>query len=149
MVQNVEILIYDVLMTMKIFRIAAWLVLAFILFVTVSPINIRPSDPLPVDVDRAAAFALMGGLFVIAYPRHWVFAALLIVLSAGAIELFQELSPTRHSHIHDALVKAAGAGIGVVVGWFVSVATRAFSCKGIHRQEEGPKNLAADDRSSQ
>jgi hypothetical protein len=144
-----EVLIYDVWMTVKTFRIAAWLVLAFIIFVTVSPTNLRPSDYLPGDIDRAGAFALMGGLFVMAYPRHWVFAALLIVLSAGVIELLQELSPTRHAHVHDALVKAAGAGIGVVVGRFVAAATQGFSCNGIHRQEEGPKDLAEDERSSQ
>ncbi len=68
------------------------------------------------DVDRAGAFAVMALLFVLAYPRQWLLCALLLMLGAGGIELLQFLSPSRHAHLDDAAVKAAGAAIGCLVG---------------------------------
>lgn len=93
-------------------RAAAWLCLGFIVFVTVAPIGLRPHDALPVNLDRALAFGLMSGLFVLAYPRHWKAVLLLSVAGAGMIEALQYLSPTRHAHLADALVKGGGALAG-------------------------------------
>lgn len=104
-------------MLTRLIRVAAWLSLAAIIFVTVSPIGLRPHDVLPVDVDRALAFVVMACLFVLAYPRSWVIVAVALILGAAGIELMQELSPTRHARIDDALVKASGAAIGVILGW--------------------------------
>jgi VanZ family protein len=98
-----------------VFAVAAWLALAAIIFVTVSPIGLRPHDVLPVNLDRALAFALVAVLFVMAYPRHWLWIAVALTIGAGAIELLQELSSTRHARFDDALVKAAGALGGVLV----------------------------------
>lgn len=104
-------------MLTRLLRLAAWLSLAAIIFVTVSPIGLRPHDVLPVDIDRALAFVVMAFLFVLAYPRSWMIVAAAIILGAGGIELLQELSPTRHARMNDALVKAGGAAVGVVLGW--------------------------------
>ncbi len=71
---------------------------------------------MPVNFDRAAAFAVMGVLFVLADPKQWVFVACAVVLGAGCIELFQELSPSRHAHLNDALFKAAGGFAGAIAG---------------------------------
>lgn len=102
-------------MTSRLFKISAWLVLAAIVFVTVSPIGLRPHDPLSVNLDRALAFCLMSGLFVLAYPRHWVAVLALTFFGAGAIETLQFLSPTRHAEMIDAAVKAGGAVAGVAL----------------------------------
>jgi VanZ family protein len=107
-------------MITKTIQLAAWTALLAIIFVTVSPIGLRPHDLLPVNVDRALAFTGMAALFVLAYPRHWIWVGFALVIGAGAIELLQELSPTRHAHIDDAMVKAAGASIGIVIGWVVN-----------------------------
>ena len=101
----------------KLAAILAWLALAAIVFVTVSPIALRPHDLLPVEVDRALAFCLLSTLFVVAYPRYWIVVALATVLGAGAIEMLQAFSPSRHPRLDDALVKAAGACIGVLAGY--------------------------------
>lgn len=103
------------MMTSRLFKIAAWLALAAIVFVTVSPIGLRPYDPLSVDLDRALAFCLMSGLFVFAYPRHWIAVLVLTFLGAGVIETLQFLSPSRHAEMADAAVKAGGAVAGVVL----------------------------------
>ncbi|MDB5523037.1 MAG: putative rane protein [Rhizobium sp.] len=107
-------------MTDKLIRTAAWLAAIAIVFVTVSPIGLRPHDVLPVNVDRALAFTAMAALFVLAYPRQWMWVAMAAIVGAGAIELLQELSPTRHARIDDAMVKIAGASIGVVIGWTIN-----------------------------
>lgn len=112
----------------KISRFSAWAVLAVTLFVTLSPIGLRPHDILPVNVDRALAFALMGILFVTAYPRQWPWVALLVVVGAGAIELLQVLAPTRHAHVNDALVKGLGGIAGVFAGWLFERKGTAHVC---------------------
>jgi hypothetical protein len=105
------------MMTARIFQILAWLALTIIIFVTVSPIALRPHDVLPVNADRALAFTAMAALFVWAYPRHFPACVILLVLGAGAIELLQNLSPTRHAQAHDAVVKAFGACAGASLAW--------------------------------
>lgn len=114
------------MMTTKIFKLAAWLSLAAVAFATASPIGLRPHDVLPVNIDRALAFTVMAALFVMAYPRHWMIAAALLIAGAFGIELLQLLSPTRHAHLFDANVKAAGAAVGVIIGraWNEFAATR-------------------------
>lgn len=107
-------------MTDRIIRSLAWLALAAIIFVTVSPIDLRPRDAMSVDVDRAIPFAMMSAAFVIAYPRRWVEIAAVLLIGVGLIELLQELSPTRHARFQDALVKAVGASIGFAIGWCVN-----------------------------
>lgn len=98
-------------------QVSAWLCFIAILFVTVSPIGLRPHDVMTVGFDRAFSFAVMSALFVIAFPRHWVIVAILMIAVAGVFELSQELSPSRHAKWNDAVVKAAGAVIGTMIGW--------------------------------
>lgn len=103
-------------MTTRLFRVGAWLLLAAIIFVTISPIGLRPRDMVSTNFDRAAAYAVMSALFVFAYPRHrWTVAAL-VFAAAGGVELIQFLSPTRHPHLMDAAVKAAGGIAGLLAG---------------------------------
>jgi len=103
-------------MTRTLTAAIAWLALAAIIFVTISPIGWRPHDVLPVNLDRALAFMFMGFVFTLAYPQHWRVIALLVVLSAFPIEYLQYFSPTRHPHILDASFKAFGALLGVSLG---------------------------------
>ncbi|MGC0053135.1 VanZ family protein [Brucella pituitosa] len=97
-------------------RFAAWLVLAIILIVTISPIQFRPITGEPADVERFAAFFLVGFLFALAYPRHWIAVLLLTVGCAGMFELLQRLAPGRHGEFADFIFKAVGAIGGVFIG---------------------------------
>lgn len=97
-------------------RAASWLVLAAILFVTVSPIELRPHTIITVNIDRAAAFAAVAMLFTLAYPRNWKTALFLLVVGAAGFEFLQLFSPTRHARVEDAVVKAVGAAFGTAVG---------------------------------
>jgi hypothetical protein len=104
------------MMTPKLMKPLAWLLLAGIIFVTVSPIGLRPHTILSVNLDRALAYALAGLVFVLSYPKQWKLVALLLIFGAIAIEYLQYLSPTRHPRLHDAGIKAAGATLGALGG---------------------------------
>ena len=99
------------------YQIAAWTAFAAIIFVTVSPIEMRPGDIFSVDVDRALAFGLLSSMFMVAYPRHALLVGGFVVLSAGGIELLQALSPTRHARLDDAIIKGAGALGGMALAF--------------------------------
>lgn len=101
-------------------RIAAWLVLAFLVFATLSPIGWRPQSALPVNFERAAAFFVAGGLFGLAYPRQIVWIAAVMAVAIIALEWAQFLQPGRHGRELDAVVKLVGAGIGLGLGWWLS-----------------------------
>jgi hypothetical protein len=47
----------------KLITVAAWVLLAFIAYATISPIQDRPSLPMPSSFEHLAAFAVLGALF--------------------------------------------------------------------------------------
>ncbi|MBY5720516.1 VanZ family protein [Rhizobium leguminosarum] len=105
------------MMIFKFARPLAWLLLALILFVTVSPIGLRPETVTTVDTDRGGAYVLVGLAFALAYPKQWKMVAVLLIAGAVAIEYLQYFAPTRHPRLHDAGIKAAGAALGLLAGW--------------------------------
>ncbi|MDP9809437.1 VanZ family protein [Rhizobium tibeticum] len=115
----------------KFVRPGAWLLLAAIIFATLSPIGLRPHTVTSVNLDRALAYSLVGFMFAVAYPRHWLAVAILLFLGALAIEYLQYLSPTRHARLHDALVKILGASVGVLVGCMLNKVRFAKSAASI------------------
>ncbi|WP_246763385.1 VanZ family protein [Rhizobium sp. 007] len=112
------------MMTSRFMRPLAWLLLAAIIFVTISPIGLRPHTMTSVNADRALAYAVTGFVFALGYPKQWKLVALLLIFGALAIEFLQYLSPTRHARLHDAVIKAACAMIGILAGHAVYRRTR-------------------------
>ncbi|MGB3866780.1 MAG: hypothetical protein WBA29_14240 [Xanthobacteraceae bacterium] len=98
-------------------RVLAWLCLAFIVFVTVGPIGVRPVTGASPQLERLVAFAVMGALFAAAYPRHIVAAAVVVIGAAVLLEIFQLLEPSRHGRLFDAAVKIVGGALGISAGW--------------------------------
>jgi len=98
-------------------QLAAWLLLAAIIVVTLGPIGMRPSSGANVEVERALAFVGLGFLFALAYPRHVWWTALLVVLCTCGLEVLQNLRPDRHGRELDALVKVMGGIGGMIIGW--------------------------------
>ena len=97
----------------KLITAAAWATLAYIAFTTLSPIDFRPEITKP-DIERFGAYALVGLLLALAYPRRLISIALFVVGFAAALEALQLVMPGRHGQFADALVKAAGGIAGVV-----------------------------------
>ena len=105
-------------MSHKIITAIAWAILAFIVFATLSPIGLRPHFE-DVSVERFGAFGLMGLLFGLAYPKRLWLVLTLVAGAAFALEALQHLTPDRHGHLLDALVKFAGSLCGVAAAWLV------------------------------
>lgn len=97
-------------------RVAAWGLLAFVVAVTMSPIELRPPVETTLNLDRAIAFALIGGAFAFGYPRRRQLTVVLLPAAAFAIEALQFLDPSRHPRFADAGIKALGAFAGAFLG---------------------------------
>lgn len=97
-------------------RLAAWGALAFIVFVTLSPIGLRPVSTAPVNFERLAAYLVLGGLFGAAYPRRFGLVLTLLVVGSAGLEMAQNMVPGRHGRIDDFLFKTAGAAVGAFAG---------------------------------
>lgn len=105
-------------------RVLAWLLLAGLIFVTLSPINLRPISPLPTQLERAIALAVVGFAFALAYPRHLWVVALLVLGSTVLLEFLQLVQPSRHGRVIDVMVKLVGGGFGLAAGTILTRLTR-------------------------
>ena len=93
---------------------AAWILLAFIAYATLSPLNERPEfATLFSHLDHYLAFAVVGGLFGLVYPRQTFLVCILVLGSAVFLELLQLLTPDRHARVIDAVRKIIGGAIGI------------------------------------
>jgi VanZ family protein len=117
---------YNGNMTHKVIAATAWACLTFIVYVTLSSIDARPElvsvgfyKAFCTVVERFAAYAVLGLLFYLAYPRHAALVCLLVFGSAVILELLQAFIPDRDARVIDALEKLAGGAVGIV-------AARAF-----------------------
>ncbi|QFU17886.1 VanZ family protein [Microvirga thermotolerans] len=96
-------------------RIGAWCLLILVAVVTLSPIGLRPVSGAPVDLERMAAFLLLGGLFAWGYPERRLRLMVLLAASAGVLETLQNFVPGRHGRADDFLVK----GMAIVAGFLI------------------------------
>lgn len=101
-------------------RVLAWLLLAGLIFVTLSPVNLRPVSPLPTQLERAIALALVGVVFALAYPRRLILVAVIVLGATMLLELLQLMSPSRHGRLIDVAVKLTGALTGLGSGWLLN-----------------------------
>jgi hypothetical protein len=69
-------------MIQKCSAIAAWLLFFFIAYATLSPIQARPTISTSPDFEHLAAFAILGMLFYLAYPRRVALVCLIVLGSA-------------------------------------------------------------------
>ncbi len=110
---NVNILFRRVALVM------VWMVLGMIVFSTLSPLGLRPRLGAFVHVERLGAFAVLGFLFVIVYPRRWLVVLVAVMSLAVGLEYMQTLVADRHSRWSDLAVKMAGGVFGVLFAHFL------------------------------
>lgn len=96
-------------------RLLFWLGLLALAFVTLAPIEFRPTTELPPQVERFGAFLAVSVPLMIGYPRHRLLGLCALLIAAGALEVFQNFVPGRHGRWPDFEAKAAGAIAGAVV----------------------------------
>lgn len=105
-------------------RLLAWVLLVGLVVVTIGPISLRPVTPLPTQLERALALLVIGFVFALAYPRHIVIIAILVLGTTILLEFLQVLEPSRHGRIVDAAVKLLGGAVGLAFGALMSRARR-------------------------
>jgi VanZ family protein len=98
-------------------RVVAWLLLIGLVFVTLSPINLRPITPLPTQLERAVALSVVGAAFALAYPKRIALVCFLVLGATIAIEVLQLIAPSRHGRIVDVVVKLIGGSFGIAAGY--------------------------------
>lgn len=101
---------------MRLIPVLAWLLLAAVAFVTLAPIGLRPNSGFSPSIERFAAFAAVGLLFALAYPRQLWLIIVLVLGAAIALEALQLVSASRHGRLFDLAVKLAGGGLGIAAG---------------------------------
>jgi hypothetical protein len=101
---------------------AAWAAFGLICFVTLSPIGLRPQTGDP-GLERFVAYAVLGSLFMTAYPRYFTRLATFLAVAALALEVLQHLTPDRDGHLADGMEKVLGAWAGCAAIRFTRILT--------------------------
>jgi VanZ family protein len=109
--------------------IAAWSAIAVIGYATLSrigvvynvyervaPVFAGPSIATYVHFEHVCAYAAVGLLFTLAYPRSMLFVICIVFGSAVLLEVLQTLTPDRHGTVQDAIEKIAGGAVGIALG---------------------------------
>ena len=61
------------------FRWVAWLLVCAIAVFTLAPIQFRPVTAAPANLERFAAFAMIGAAFYLGYPKHRLRVLVLLI----------------------------------------------------------------------
>jgi uncharacterized membrane protein len=92
-----------------------WTLALAIAVMTWGPLRDRPKLGFP-QIERFAAYLILGSILAAAHPRRPRLLAIGLVLAAVALEIGQGFAPHRDPGVADAVVKALGAvaGVGLV-----------------------------------
>ncbi|MBF9233910.1 VanZ family protein [Microvirga alba] len=101
------------------FRSVAWLLVLAVAAFSLLPIQFRPVTDAPADLERLAAFAMIGGAFYLGYPKQRLRIVLLVIGIAGLLEAAQNIVPGRHGRLPDGIVKASGAILGAAIAMVI------------------------------
>lgn len=101
-------------------RLAAWLVVAGLVLLSVMPPAMRPVTSAPHELEHFMSFALAGALQYLAYSGQLARWLLITLLFTAGIELLQLAVPGRHARLADFAVDALAGCIGVLIGFVVS-----------------------------
>jgi VanZ family protein len=93
-------------------RAAAAVIATAIIVFTLGPIADRPQTGYP-QLERFAAFLVLGAALAIGFPRQRYQMAAWVVVGAVGLEFAQLLVPGRDAGVPDAFAKALGGVVGV------------------------------------
>jgi VanZ family protein len=107
---------------------AAWVVIIAIAYATLSrvgfvysiyfklaPLLRGPEMRTYAHFEHVIAFAFLGALFTLAYPKRLLLVGCIVLGGAVLLEIAQTLTPDRHGTLIDALEKIAGGVAGILL----------------------------------
>ena len=97
----------------KLARIAAFAATFLVVVLTLGPVGLRSMSPIDPAFDRALAYAVIGFLLIVAFPRHPFRVVAGVLLLIVALEAGQGFRPDRHGRVPDVIEKTVGAGLGI------------------------------------
>jgi VanZ family protein len=113
----------------RVIAAAAWASLAVIAYATLSRVGVvygvyeklapmvaRPAVGTYVHFEHVLAFAVVGLLFCLAYPRSMIPVCCIVFGAAVLFEVLQTFTPDRHGTLADAVEKMIGGAIGIGFG---------------------------------
>jgi VanZ family protein len=103
-------------------KVAGWLLLAVIIFLTLSPPSYRPVTKVGHNFEHLLIHLALGVTFGIGYARRWWPVALGLVALTAAVELAQLFVPGRHARLKDFVIDAGAVCLGVAIVWAMDVA---------------------------
>ena len=112
----------DVLSIKFVAKVAGWLLLAVIIFLTLSPASYRPVTKVGHNLEHFLIHLVLGVTFGIGYARQWWLVALGLVGLTAAVEFAQLFVPGRHARLKDLVIDAVAVCLGVAIVWGMDVA---------------------------
>ena len=85
----------------------------YMVYETLAPIVAHINIRTYAHFEHIIAFAVVGALFCLAYPRRTLVICGGLFVAAALLEVAQTLTPDRHAMIGDAIEKMLGAALGI------------------------------------
>jgi hypothetical protein len=108
-----------------VFRLTALVLLAIIMYATLSPIQMRPHLG-DANFERALAYVLFGLTLGLGFPNRLLQTMIFVVGAAGILELLQAIDPGRDARISDASIKALAGIVGIALVHLTFLLVRAW-----------------------
>jgi VanZ family protein len=99
-----------------------WLLVAVIVFLTLSPASYRPVTKVSHDMEHFLIYLMLGIAFGVGYARQWWPVALGLVGFTAAVEFAQLFVPGRHARLSDFVIDAGAVCLGIAIVWGMNVA---------------------------
>ena len=103
-------------------RVAGWLLLGVIVFLTLSPASYRPVTKVGHNLEHLLIYLALGITFGIGYARRWGLLTLGLVGLTAAVEFAQLFVPGRHARLKDFVIDAGAVCLGIAIVWAMDVA---------------------------
>ena len=85
------------------------------IYFKLAPLLRQPEMQTYAHFEHVIAFAILGALFTLAYPKKLWLVCCMVLGGAILLEIAQTLTPDRHGTLIDATEKIAGGAIGIVL----------------------------------
>jgi VanZ family protein len=98
-----------------------WLLLAVIVFLTLSPASYRPVTKLGHNLEHFLIHLALGITFGVGYAKRWWLLVLALVGLTAVVEFAQLFVPGRHARLKDLVIDAGAVCLGVAIVWGTDV----------------------------